>query len=380
MRDYLSGFSGVARRFIITTIVLVFSVVANAEPKASALTTAATIAPIFSEAAIDHLMAEKMREQFIPGATLAIVHRGKVIYVKAYGKANLEHDLPMTTDSVLMVGSVSKPMLAVAIARLHEQGKLKFDDPIANYIPDTPKAWGEVTLRHLLNHTSGIVRESPAFDGNKIAADIDLIKATFALPLDFPTGTKSQYCNICYFALAEVITRVSGKPWPEFMAEQIFVPAGMSATRTASPTALIPRRATSYNSKNGVYVNEREYAALRPSGAFISSINDLVKWEAALFNNRLISAETLNSMAIPAKLKNGSIIPFSGPSTGYGLGWATSHFDGEPRISHGGALAGFRSIYARYPDRGVAIVLLTNSATANLQNVEPLIAKIVFGR
>jgi CubicO group peptidase (beta-lactamase class C family) len=308
------------------------------------------------------------------------VYRGKVIYVKGYGKANLENDLPVTPDSVFMVGSVSKPMLAVGIARLHEQGKLKLDDPIANYIPDTPKTWSDVTLQHLLNHTSGIVRESPAFDGNKIIADIDLIKATFALPLDFPTGTKSQYCNICYFTLAEVITRVSGKPWAEFMAEQIFVPAGMSATRTASPTAIIARRAASYTSKNGVYVNEREYAALRPSGAFLSTINDLAKWEASLFNNQTISATMLANMAIAATLKDGSVIQFREAGTGYGLGWATSTVEGQSRVSHGGALAGFRSMYARYPSRNVAIILLTNAATARVDNIESQIAKIVFGR
>jgi D-alanyl-D-alanine carboxypeptidase len=377
MRDYSNGFNSVIRLIAMTTICLAFSITATAKPTATVAT-----APIFSQEAIDAVITEKMREQMIPGAALAIVYRGKAIYVKAYGKANLENDSLVTPDSVFMLASVSKPMLAVGIARLGEQGKLKLDDPIANYIPDTPMAWREVTLRHLLNHTSGIVRESPAFDGNKIVADIDLIKAAFPLPLDFPTGTKSQYCNICYFTLAEVITRVSGKSWPEFMAEQIFVPAGMSATRTASPTALIPRRATSYNSKNGVYVNEREYAALRPSGAFISSINDLVKWETALFNNSLISAETLNSMAIPAKLKNGSIIPFGEPSNaaGYGLGWVISSAEGQSRVAHGGVLAGFRTLYARYPESGITIILLTNAATAKPTSIEPLIAKIVFGR
>ena len=375
MCDFFNRSICVMRLIATATIGLMFSLAATAKP--------ITIAPIISPeviAAIDAVITEKMREQMIPGAALAIVHRGKASYIKAYGKANLENDLPVTPDSVFMLASVSKPMLAMGIALLSEQGKLKLDDPIANYIADTPVAWREVTLRHLLNHTSGIVRESPAFDGNKNVADIDLIKASFALPLDFPTGTKSQYCNICYFALAEVITRVSGKPWPQFMTEQIFAPAGMSATRTASPTAIIPRRAASYTSKNGVYVNEREYAALRPSGAFISSINDLAKWEASLFNNQAISATMLDRMAIPATLKDGSVILFREPGTGYGLGWATSTFEGQSRVSHGGALAGFRSIYARYPSRSIAIILLTNAATARVDNIESQIAKIVFGR
>ncbi len=336
--------------------------------------------PVINAAALDQLIADEMREKNIPGLALAITHNGKPLYVRGYGKANLEHDLPVTADSIFMVGSISKPMLAVGIMLLAEQGKLLLDDPVSKHIPGTPESWRGITLRHLLNHTSGIRRESPAFDGDKVVPDIDLITATFASPLDFPTGSKSQYCNICYFTLAEIIARTSGQPWPQFMASRVFAPAGMSVTRTTSPTALLPRRAASYSWRDGAYSNVREFAALRPSGAFISSINDMVKWEAALFENRILPATALAAMAVPGKLNDGSVAPFRGPGTGYGLGWAVDTVDGQTRVSHGGALAGFRSEHARYPQSGLAIILLTNASGARPDQIERKVAKLVRGK
>ena len=336
--------------------------------------------PVIDAAALEQLVAAEMREKSIPGLALAIVHNGKPLLVRGFGKANLEHDLPVTPDSVFMVGSISKPMLAVGVMLLAEQGKLKLDDPVSKHIPGTPESWRGITLRHLLNHTSGIRRESPAFDAEKAVPDIDLITATFASPLDFPTGTKNQYCNVCYFTLAEIISRVSGQPWPQFMASRVFAPAGMPATRTASPAALVPRRAASYAWRDGVHTNVREFVVLRPSGAFISSLNDMVKWESALYENRILSAAGLAAMAVPGKLNDGSVAPFREPGTGYGLGWVTETIDGQFRVSHGGTLAGFRSEHARYPQSGLAVIVLTNAAAARPDQFERKVAKLLSGK
>ena len=357
---------------------------ASASASASATNTPQALpkaAPTIDTAAIEKAMAVHMREQSIPGVGMAIVHNGKAIYAKGFGRANLEHDIPVTTDSVFLIASVSKPMIAMGIVLLAQQGKLSIDDPVSKHIADTPKAWSEITLKHLMQHTAGIVRESPALDGNKQQLDIDLIKATFATPLDFATNTKLQYCNICYFTLAEVITRVSGQPWPDFMAKQVFAPAGMTATRTASTSAVMPNRVASYSSKDGVYAVEREYVALRPSGAFASTINDLVKWEQAIFAQRILNAESLARFTQPAILNDGSAAKYATtPSTAYGLGWALSTFNGQPQVWHGGALAGFRTIFSRYPESGLTIIVLTNAASARVQNIEKSIAEIVFAK
>jgi D-alanyl-D-alanine carboxypeptidase len=327
--------------------------------------------------AIEMLMAAEMREQNIPGAGLAIVSKGKVVFAKGFGSANLEHDIAVTADSAFMIGSVSKPILAISIMMLAEQGKLNIDDAISKHIADTPNTWRDVTLRHLLNHTSGIVRESPAFDGTKTQTEIELIRAAYALPLQFLPGDKFQYCNLCYFMLAEVIARTSGEPWPQFIANQIFIPSAMSSTRTASIAALIPRRVASYAWENGVYANAREYPALRPSGAFVSSLNDLAKLEIALYNNRLLKADNLAKMASASTLNNGRLAEIS-VGVGYGLGWMISTVEGQLCVSHDGALAGFRATFARYPASGLAIILLTNASSAKPEKTSSKIAKLIF--
>lgn len=336
---------------------------------------AATPAPAINEAGIQEVVSAVMREQSIPGMAVGVLHEGKLIYAKGFGKANLEWNLPVTPDTVFMIGSISKPMLSVGINLLAERGKLGLDDPVSRHIPGTPASWQGITLRHLLNHTSGIRRESPAFDGDKARPDIDLISATFAAPLDFPTGSKSQYCNVCYFTLAEVITRVSGEPWRSFMAREVFAPAGMTVTRTTSNTDLIPQRAGSYLLKDGKQLNVPEWAALRPSGAFVSSLNDMAKWEAALYANKILKAENLAAMARPGLLADGKLAPFGTSGGGYGLGWQLSQFQGQRRVAHGGSLAGFRSMHARYPDSGLAIIVLTNGAGARTEQIENLLAE-----
>lgn len=341
---------------------------------------AAAPGPAVNEAAIEEVAAKVMREQSIPGMAVGVLHEGKLIYAKGFGKANLEWNQPVTPDTVFMIGSISKPMLAVGINLLAERGKLGLDDPVSKHIPGTPASWQGITLRHLLNHTSGLRRESPAFDGDKPQPDIELIKATFAMPLDFPTGSKIQYCNICYFTLAEVISRVSGEAWGSFMAREVFAPAGMTVTRTTSNVDLIPQRAGSYMLKDGKQLNVPEWAALRPSGAFASSLNDMARWEAALYANKILKAETLAAMARPGLLADGKPAPFGPPGGGYGLGWALSQVQGQRRVAHGGALAGFRSMHARYPDSGLAIIVLTNGAGARTEQIESLLAQHVLNR
>lgn len=327
--------------------------------------------------AIDQVIAREMAAQNIPGLALGIVYKGELRYAKGYGKASIENDVPVTPDTVFAIASVSKPILAMGIARLVEQGKLRFDDPISNHLPGTPESWKDVRLTHLLSHTSGIVRESPAFDGEKNTPDFELVSAAFSLPLVFPTGTKLEYCNVCYFALAEVITRVGGDPWPQFMQKELFQRAGMKDTRTTSVSDIMPRRAASYEWKHGRHHNMREYIALRPSGAFVSTVIDLARLESALWSGRVVSAQTLKLMETPTRLNDGSPAKRSENSLGYGLGWDVSLIDGKRRVAHGGALAGFRTIYSRYPDQGWAVIALTNSTSARSDVLEGAVAKLL---
>jgi D-alanyl-D-alanine carboxypeptidase len=349
-------------------------------PQANALfadSRGAVVVPIIDRAAINALIAKEMTARNIPGLAIAVTYKGQTVFASGYGKADIENDVAMTPDAVFAIASVSKPLLALGVARLVEQGKLSWQDPVAKHIAATPESWREITLAHLANHTAGLVRESPAFDGNAVKPDAELIAATFPVPLEFPTGTKMQYCNICYFTLGETIARVTGDTWPAYMAREIFLPAGMSSTRATSVTDLVPRRVASYEWKAGRHLNMREYLALRPSGAFLSTANDLARFEAALYAGKIVSPHTQLAMEAPSKLKDGSIGKMWRDSIGYGLGWEVNEYEGMRQLTHGGSLAGFRTLYTRFPDQGWALIVLSNSTSARLVTLEPLLLKLL---
>lgn len=334
-------------------------------------------APALDHRAIDATVKAEMDKRHIPGVALAVVHRGVLVYAQGYGLANLEHGVPVTPDTVFAIASVSKPLLAMGVARLAEQGRLAWSDPIARHLPDAPPAWQGITLAHLANHTAGIVRESPAFDGERRQPDIDLVRAAYPVPLDFPTGSKMQYCNVCYFALAEVIARTSGQPWPDFMARELFEPAGLQHTRPTSVSDVVPQRAASYEWRDGRQHTVREYVALRPSGAFLSSVRDLARFEAALVSGRLLKPDTLRQLEAPSRLNDGSLGSMRPDSLSYGLGWHVQDFQGWRRLTHGGSLAGFRSQYARYPDQGWAVIVLSNGAGTSSTALERAVSALL---
>ncbi|MBX3244033.1 MAG: beta-lactamase family protein [Acidobacteria bacterium] len=307
---------------------------------------------------VDDLIAAEMARQKIPGLALVVVKDGKIVKRKDYGKASIELDTPVGPGSVFKIASLSKPMLAVGILQLVEQGKVGLDDKVSKYFPDAPDTWSSITVRNLLSHTSGIVREAPGFSGLLIQPDADVIKTAYPLPLRFPTGDKYEYCNVGYFMLAEILARVSGKPWPEYMKDSVFIPAGMTSTRTTSNTDLVMGRVSAYALKNGVTENIESLRSLRPSGAFLSTVDDLVAFNAAIDSEKVLKAETRKQMWTAFKLNDGTDAP-------YGLGWQTGTYRGKKRIGHGGSLSGFRTDLTRFPDEKVTIIVLTNLESAN---------------
>ena len=211
-------------------------------------------------------------------------------------------------------------------------------------------------MRQLLSHTSGLVRESPGFDGLKAQSDADVIRQAYGVPLQSAPGEKWAYCNLGYFILAETIHRVSGQPWPQFMAERVFKPLGMTATRTTDTLDIVPHRANGYLYRDNQQHNVGPMLALRPSGAFLSTIADLMKWEAALHAGVVLSKDEQAQMLTPMKLTDGA-------ATQYGLGWMLDDVRGHRRVHHGGTLPGFRAEFSRYDD-SLGVIVLTNADSA----------------
>jgi CubicO group peptidase (beta-lactamase class C family) len=161
----------------------------------------------------DEYVKAEMQRQHLPGLSLVVIKDQKIVKVQGYGLANIELNVPATPETVYKIGSVSKQFIATGIMMLVQEGKLNVADNISQYLDGTPETWKPITIRHLLTHTSGLVREAPGFDPLKIQNDADVIKTAYPLPLRFTPGEKYEYCNVGYFTLAEIIRKVSGKEW-----------------------------------------------------------------------------------------------------------------------------------------------------------------------
>ncbi len=233
-----------------------------------------------------------MQRQHIPAVSIAVIKDGSLIKAEGYGLADIEHGIPARPDTVFKIGSVSKQFIATGIMLLVQDGRVALDDKVSKYLAGTPGTWQAITLRHLLTHTSGLVREGPGFDPYKVQPDIDVIKTAYPLPLQFKPGEKYEYSNLGYFVLAEIIHRVSGKPWGDFLTERVFAPLGMTATRVTSVADIVPNRADGYAWNADKFQNMENWPAVRPSGAFLSTVLDLAKWEAALLTDHILTGST----------------------------------------------------------------------------------------
>jgi D-alanyl-D-alanine carboxypeptidase len=307
---------------------------------------------------VDDYVKAEMQRQHIPGTSIAVIKDGKVIKAEGYGLANVELNVPAKPETVYKIGSLSKQLIATGILLLNQEGKLSLDDKISKFLEGTPDTWKEITVRHLLTHTSGIVREAPGFDPLKIQDDASVIKTAYQLPLRFAPGEKWEYCNVGYFTLAEIIRKVSGKSWGDYLSEGLFTPLEMNATRTTTMTEMVQNRADGYVWRDGKLENASILLTLRPSGAFLSTVLDLAKWDAALYTDKILKPATLSQMWAPAKLNNGATHP-------YGFGWELSSVAGHKLVHHGGTLPGFRAQFSRFVDDKLSVVVLTNGDIAD---------------
>ena len=319
--------------------------------------------------ATDAFVQEKMAAGDIPAVTLMVSRWGAPGLFRAYGMADREKGIKAAVDTPFRIASISKQFFAAAILLLAQDKKLTLDDPVSQYIKDAPASWSAITIRHLLSHTSGLVREGPLFRPAKMQPDIDIVRSGFPLSLVFAPGEKWQYSNLGYFTIAEIIRIVSGVPWGTFIKERIFRPANMTKTCLTSDPA--PDRAVGYDfrSKDGTRVNERDVAALRPSGAFLSTPKDMAKWDALLYRDTLLNPESRRQWWTPTRLNNGS-------SAAYGLGWEVKVINRARRVEHSGGQPGFVSDFLRGLDDGLSVLVLTNSDKGNATAIAREIARL----
>ena len=348
------------------------------------------------EARIDAAAKQDVASGHVAGAAIAIIRDSKLVFARGYGRANLELAAPVNTRTVFRIGSLTKQFTAAGVLLLAEQGKLKIDDRLSLYLPDFPRA-NEVTLRDLLNHTSGIhnFTEGPVID--KISANGATVQELVTdiagqSPLyDFEPGTGWWYSNSNYALLGAVIEKVSGKSWGAFMKAEIFDRLGMADTAADDALDIVPGRASGYSLVGGVSGKFRnaDFTAMSvpyAAGALRSTVGDMARWNEALFGGKLLKAASQKEMLAPGRLRNGAetqtAIAWPGgkafpPPAGYVPGpyaFGLDHHseNGRRIIGHDGSIAGYDSVMQTYVDEGLTIIVLTNTNGA----AHPLEAKV----
>ncbi len=315
-------------------------------------------------------LANKYRQ--FNGAAL-VAQDGKVIYKGAFGMANMEWSISNTTDTKFRLGSITKQFTATLIMQLVEQGKIKLDGKLSDYLPDYRKDTGEkVTIHHLLTHTSGIpsYTDLPNFfaDVSRDPYKVDEFVKKFASgDLQFEPASKFRYNNSGYFLLGAIIEKLTGKPYEQVLKENIFDPVGMKNTGYDHYDTILPKRAAGYSKTPDGYTNAPYLDMSLPyaAGSMYSTVEDLLLWDQALYTDKVISARSKERMFMPF-LEH------------YAYGWdsrdASFKQNDQPVrvISHGGGINGFATIITRFPKEKYLIVLLDNTG----QTMEPLAEKI----
>ena len=308
---------------------------------------------------VDDYVRARMGERHVPGLALAVVRDGKPVKVRGYGLADVELNVPVGTETVFEIGSVTKQFTAAAVMMLVEEGKVGLDDRIAKYLPPVPPAWESVTVRQLLTHTSGIKNYTglSGFELEKHLTKEQFIKAVSGYPLDFAPGEKWSYSNTGFNLLGMIVEKASGQSYWDFMRARVFGPLGMTATTDRNPRLVIPNRAAGYEwRRDHLEHRDTDFTDLFSAGAIVSTITDMVKWDAALNGERLLKRSSLETLWTPAKLNKGESYP-------YGLGWFIESVRGHRVIRHSGSTSGFSSSITRYPDDRLSVIVLCNLGT-----------------
>jgi CubicO group peptidase (beta-lactamase class C family) len=302
------------------------------------------------------------------GAVL-VARDGQIVFEHGYGPADSTGSVLNTEQTHFRLASLTKQFTAMAIMILQQQGKLTVGDPICSYIDNCPEAWKPVTIRHLLNHTSGIIDYTDDInfettEGLPTTPD-QLVSRFRDQPLAYTPGDYYDYCNSGYVLLGVIIERVSGMSYSQFIQEAIFTRLGMSNSGYDASEIFDPSIAFSYRSA-GQPTSFLNATTLFSAGGLYSTVGDLFLWDQALYGEQQISRPLLNEMFTPG---NGS----------YGYGWKIEQPNGFLRISHAGNMTGVSNFIARYPDQHVTIIVLSNMEYANSAGVSDWIASQVVG-
>ncbi|MGE0555248.1 MAG: serine hydrolase domain-containing protein [Gemmatimonadales bacterium] len=342
--------------------------------------------------AIDSIVEAARTARSIPGVAVAVVRGSDTILIRGYGLADVENDVAMTPDAVFQIASVSKQFTAAAILRLAEQGRLSLDDDLTRFMPDFVTSGRHVTLYHLLAHTHGMQEYNRPEVHGQLALPfghqrfLELMKDQ---PFDFPVGERYLYRNTGYYFAAMIVEQLGGREgstgggagpitsrrFGDYLAEQLFEPAGLVSTSDCRDRPVVRRRVHGYGTEDDHLVNAAplHWSWALGVGSLCSTVRDLVRWNAALHGGRILEPATYQRMITPATLNDGS-------RTQYGLGLGIGELAGRRLIAHGGGAPGFSTNLAYFPDEQLTIAVLTNLETGQAGVITRDIAAVALGK
>lgn len=353
------------RRLVYASLLIVLFVTVQAVAQTQSITTK-----------IDSLLLNVFKDKNGPGGVFMVAKQGKPIYQKAFGKANLELNVDLKTGDIFQLGSMTKQITSIAILQLEEQGKLSVNDVVSKFISDYPNG-NNITLHHLLTHTSGIKDFTKMKSLQQIAqkdlSPTEMIAFFKNEPVDFASGEKFDYNNSGYFLLGYIIEVVSGEKYEDYIKKHIFDKAEMTHSRYANDIAIIKNRAYGYQKKENGYVNKSRISFNIPysSGALMSTLDDMLKWQNALDKNLIISAHTLKKAFSKYKLNNGEEFT-------YGYGWHIKDINATPTREHGGSIFGFKTMGVYIPSKDIYVLGFSNCDCNSPTQVTRDIAELVL--
>jgi CubicO group peptidase (beta-lactamase class C family) len=334
-------------------------------------------------AGIDDLFAFT-REGRHPGAAVMVVHDGMVEHRQGYGLADLEAGRAIGGETAFYLCSLAKAFTAMAVMLLHEAGLVRYDEPVRRCAPELPAFADQITVGHLLHHTSGL----PDYFALSKRADLaELAGFTNADVLrwvcrldgpDFAPGERRQYSNAGYVLLAILVARVTGQPFERFLQERIFAPLGMQRTLVYDESGpLVPQLAHGYfaaGAPGGDEYRSWDYNLRTAGGGGVfSTLDDLYRWDQALYTERLVTAATLREAWTPGRLNDGTTF-------GYGFGWEIGSLGGRPMLAHSGDLAAYHARYLRFPEDRWSVLVLANTDRVNAVACAERIATLCLQR
>ncbi|MGC4048556.1 MAG: serine hydrolase [Paludibaculum sp.] len=338
---------------------------------AGAQTTAPAVTPASPQRLEEQVRGYTSQDRF--NGSILVAKDGKIVLSKGYGMANFEWNLPVTPETKFRLGSITKQFTGMAVLLLSDQGKLKVEDPVCNYVPSCPDAWKPITIHHLLTHTSGIPNFTsfPEYAKTMTVASppAETIKRVLDKPLDFPPGSKFNYSNSGYVLLGYIIEKVSGGTYEDFLRRNILAPLGMNDTGYDDPVTVLPQRAAGYE-RAGTKLQNAKYLDMtipHAAGSLYSTTLDLMKWDEALNAHKILSAEAYKRYFTPV-LNN------------YAYGWTVKTEDGVEQINHSGGINGFSTRIVRIPSQRILVVALNNVQPGQPDKLAQDLVKLMLGQ